>query len=170
MSRANPATCRTIEVEAGAFPPPATKLVITQHLEVSQDPPFWAWIIVGAFFDDEDNVLWSTEVFAGHLDIQLESDDESTSGDSSISESGTGQGYTDSESETSSSSELFESELYEWYYQRSEIHRNITHHATNSTTVPLAWDPTRQGPVPGYWQASFNPAFQRWVHTWQPYY
>ncbi|KAK7432298.1 hypothetical protein QQZ08_001244 [Neonectria magnoliae] len=172
MSRASPPVCRTIEVEAGAFPPPATKLVITQHLEVSQDPPYWAWIIVGAFFDEEDNALWSTEVFVGHLDIQFESDDESTSSDSGLSEIRVGQEYTDvldSEPELPSS-EPFEEDLHEWYYHRSEIHRNFTQYSANSTIAPLAWDPTRQGPVPGQWQASFNPALRRWVHTWQPFY
>lgn len=33
---------------------------------------------------------------------------------------------------------------------------------------PTFWDPTRQGPVPGYWQAAFDQSAQRWVHTWQP--
>lgn len=74
---------RTIQVEDGYLPAPATKLVITQHLEVSQDPPFWAWIIVGAFYDLEDSIIWSTEVFAGHLDIEFESDDESTDSEES---------------------------------------------------------------------------------------
>lgn len=70
---------RTIEVEAGYLPSPAVRLVITQCLAVCRDPPFWAWLIVGAFYDDEDNIVWSTEVFAGHLDIETETDDESGS-------------------------------------------------------------------------------------------
>ena len=68
--------CHTLEVEQGVLPAPATKLVVTQHLRAVQSPPFWAWIIVGAFYDRDNNVLWSTEVFAGHLDIESESDDE----------------------------------------------------------------------------------------------
>ncbi|KAF7552551.1 hypothetical protein G7Z17_g4246 [Cylindrodendrum hubeiense] len=79
MSSTATPRCRTIEVAAGVLPPPATRLVITQHLRSSQDPPFWALIIVGAFFDEENKIVWSTEVFAGHLDIQVESDDESVS-------------------------------------------------------------------------------------------
>jgi hypothetical protein len=70
---------RTINVEAGQLPPPATKLIITQVLKASQDPPFWAWIIVGAFYDSENRILWSTELFAAHLDIQFESDEEQLS-------------------------------------------------------------------------------------------
>lgn len=70
---------RTINVEAGQLPPPATKLIITQILKTSQDPPFWAWIIVGAFYDNQDRIIWSTELFAAHLDIQFESDEEQDS-------------------------------------------------------------------------------------------
>lgn len=70
---------RTINVEAGELPPPATKLIITQILKTSQDPPFWAWIIVGAFYDSQDRIIWSTELFAAHLDIQFESDEEQDS-------------------------------------------------------------------------------------------
>ncbi|KND86784.1 hypothetical protein TOPH_08550 [Tolypocladium ophioglossoides CBS 100239] len=85
------ARCRTIEVDGDFLPPPATKLVVTQYLEASQEPPFWAWIVVGAFLDRHDQVIWSTEVFAAHLDIQFESDDEETqtdvNGDDDVSDS-----------------------------------------------------------------------------------
>lgn len=74
--------CRTIEVEPDCLPSPATKLVVTQILQASQDPPFWAWIIVGAFYDCHNRIIWSTEVFAGHLDIQFESDDEGSESES----------------------------------------------------------------------------------------
>ncbi|CAG9941152.1 unnamed protein product, partial [Clonostachys rosea f. rosea IK726] len=68
---------RIVEVDGDFLPYPATKLVITQYLEASSDPPFWALIVVGAFFDQHDNTIWSTELFVAHLDIQLESDDSS---------------------------------------------------------------------------------------------
>ncbi|KAH7322702.1 hypothetical protein B0I35DRAFT_407152 [Stachybotrys elegans] len=67
---------QTINVEEGVLPYPATKLIITQYLHTSLDPLFWGWILVAAFFDAEDNIIWSTEVFAAHLDIQFESDEE----------------------------------------------------------------------------------------------
>lgn len=70
---------RTINVGAGQLPSPATKLIITQILKTSQDPPFWAWIIVGAFYDNQDRIIWSTELFVAHLDIQFESDEEEDS-------------------------------------------------------------------------------------------
>lgn len=181
MSGSGRPTCRTIEVEAGVLPPPATRLVVTQHLRASQDPPFWAWIIVGAFFDEEDNIIWSTEVFAGHLDIQVESDDESDSGESSASETQVGQDNRERPDSASAvhspDPEAFEHHTYEshddddlYHQQRQAIQQNFEHFSINSPLAPpLAWDPTRQGPVPGYWQASFNPAIRRWVHTWQPF-
>ncbi|CAH0037902.1 unnamed protein product [Clonostachys solani] len=68
---------RIVAVDGDFLPYPATKLVVTQYLEASSDPPFWALIVVGAFFDQYGNTLWSTELFVAHLDIQLESDDSS---------------------------------------------------------------------------------------------
>lgn len=52
------------------LPYPATKLVITQYLKTSADPLFWAIIIVGAFYDADDRILWSSRLFAGHLGIE----------------------------------------------------------------------------------------------------
>lgn len=75
-SRLPPVYTRTIEVGQDFLPAPATRFVVTQYLETSQDPPYWALIIVGAFFDSEDRIVWSSEVFVAHLDIQLESDDD----------------------------------------------------------------------------------------------
>lgn len=79
MPNAPRVNCRTINVEPGQLPSPATKLIITQILQASQDPPSWAWIIVGAFYDSNDRILWSTELFAAHLDIQLQSAEEQAS-------------------------------------------------------------------------------------------
>jgi hypothetical protein len=75
MSNSSPVHCRTIEDVP--LPYPASKLIITQRLQASRESPFWAWIIVGAFYDRHDNVLWSTEIFAGRLDIDSDSEDES---------------------------------------------------------------------------------------------
>jgi hypothetical protein len=80
MSSHPDVSTRTIEVEQDFLPYPATKLVVTQHLQASrEDPPFWAWIIVGAFYDSNDTVLWSTQIFVAHLDIEFESDTEEES-------------------------------------------------------------------------------------------
>lgn len=91
------ARCRTIEVDGDFLPSPATKLVVTQYLEASQEPPFWAWIVVGAFLDCHDQVIWSTELFAAHLDIQFESDDEETqtsvNGGDGVSDSSSGSSF-----------------------------------------------------------------------------
>ncbi|KAM0210658.1 hypothetical protein ACHAPA_005141 [Fusarium lateritium] len=96
MSNSTPVRCRTIEnVE---LPAPATKLIITQHLKASRDSPYWAWIIVGAFYDCDNNVLWSTEVFAGRLEVDSDSDDESVD---SESESGSSLAASDTEDTSS---------------------------------------------------------------------
>lgn len=86
MSGYPEAATRSIEVDEDSLPYPATKLVITQYLKARSDPPFWAWIIVGAFYDSDDNIIWSTEVFVAHLDIQLESDSEEESEDGGVSD------------------------------------------------------------------------------------
>ncbi|RBR18826.1 hypothetical protein FVER53590_11612 [Fusarium verticillioides] len=75
MSNSSPVHCRTIEDVPLLYP--ASKLIITQRFQASRESPFWAWIIVGAFYDRQDNVLWSTEIFAGRLDIDSDSEDES---------------------------------------------------------------------------------------------
>lgn len=76
MSFNIPVNRTTRQVDEGFLPYQATRLVITQYLEAISDPPIWAWIIVGAFYDRNGECLWSTEVFAGHLNIELESDSE----------------------------------------------------------------------------------------------
>lgn len=79
MPNAPRVTCRTIPVEPGQLPAPATKLVITQVLQASEDSQFWALITVGAFYDSEDRIIWSTEQFAAHVGTDSESDEEEAS-------------------------------------------------------------------------------------------
>lgn len=58
------------DVDESFLPYPATKLIVTQYIKGYEGrPPHWAWIIVGAFYDEDNVCLWSTEVFAAHLDI-----------------------------------------------------------------------------------------------------
>ncbi|CAM1508979.1 Fc.00g027180.m01.CDS01 [Cosmosporella sp. VM-42] len=155
--------CQTLEVEEGFLPAPATKLVITQHLRAVRDPPFWAWIIVGAFYDGDNNVLWSTEVFAGHLNIELESDDESTSTEESQAETE----ESDTESYIQSQPQRSNAAHNSFQYQHNLRQPSVAY-SNPPPPPPFSWDPTRQGPVPGHWQAAFDPSIRRWVHTWQP--
>lgn len=97
MSNSTPVRCRTIENVD--LPAPATKLIITQHLKASRDSPYWAWIIVGAFYDGNNNVL-STEVFAGRLEVDSDSDEETVDGESE-SESGSSEAASDTEDTSS---------------------------------------------------------------------
>lgn len=227
-----PLRCRTIDDVS--LPAPATKLIITQHLEASRDSPYWAWIIVGAFYDSDNNIVWSAEIFAGHLDVDVDSDEESGDGESVSASSEVGLSDsedTDSASGTScflqwdvdhSLSELVYinpqyppraplfsdgcPDIYSssseddlniglphryrdeappapevrqvypyWYESTPYLEPSVDSYAANYAPLPETyaappetWDPTRQGPVPGYWQASFDPEIRRWVHTWQP--
>ncbi|CAG7554753.1 unnamed protein product [Fusarium equiseti] len=174
MSNNGPVTCRTIEDVD--LPAPATKLIITQHLATSQNSPLWAWIIVEAFYDRHDNVLWSTKIFFGYLGTDADSDDETTDSESSSSLAESDAGETDT------ASDIYFSERpshYDSNHASDYHHINQTLQAqhfyphwnqTSSYTAPPVWDPARQGQVPGYWNASFNPQVRRWVHTWQPLY
>ncbi|KAJ4202201.1 hypothetical protein NW767_006163 [Fusarium falciforme] len=195
-SASAPLRCRTINDVN--LPAPATKLIITQHLQASRDSPYWAWIIVGAFYDSDNNIVWSTEIFAGHLDVEVDSDEESGDGESVSASSEVG--LSDSE-DTDSASDIYSSgseddlniglphryrdeappapevrQVYPYWYESTPyVEPSVDSYAATYAPLPStyaappeAWDPTRQGPVPGYWQASFDPEIRRWVHTWQP--
>ncbi|KAF7561177.1 hypothetical protein G7046_g2990 [Stylonectria norvegica] len=157
MSNTSPVNRTTIEVESGVLPAPATKLVITQHLKVSRDPPFWAWIIVGAFYDQQDNIIWSTEVFAGHLNIELESDEESDAEEESQSQGqhvDTGAAAYNYSHDTEDS----EDEEFNFQHPQQNYHPTFPQPASrHSPLPPTLWDPTRQGPVPGQWLSTFDP-------------
>lgn len=230
-STSSPLRCRTIDNVN--LPAPATKLIITQHLQASRDSPYWAWIIVGAFYDSDNNIVWSTEIFAGHLDVEVDSDEESGDGESVSASSGVG--LSDSEDTDSASGtscylhmryrpftlriglykppeppraplsdgcpDIYSSgseddlniglphryrdeappapevrQVYPYWYESTPyVEPSVDSYAATYAPLPETyaappetWDPTRQGPVPGYWQASFDPEIRRWVHTWQP--
>ncbi|KAH7159637.1 hypothetical protein B0J13DRAFT_519093 [Dactylonectria estremocensis] len=184
MSRADQPVCRSIELEPGAFPEPATRLVVTQHLRVYRDPFFWAYIIVAAFFDEEDNVLWSTEIFLVQLDheVELDSDDESTQVDSESDSDDEGTGSSargpglrqnhdsvsiDDNSDLRSPAHLEHDFVYphnsEISYgahgshdqQQPISHQHLWQFPLNySITPPTYWDPIRQGPLHGHWEAA----------------
>lgn len=174
-SRSSSADHRIVEVDGDFLPYPATKLVITQYLEASSDPPFWALIVVGAFFDQHDNTIWSTELFVAHLDIQLESDDSS-------------EGESEWESSSEDSTSEFEApttaiaEPARYSAPRIDSQSRpsaVPFHPPQNWAFPpnpqnLAltgswgyWNPTSYGPAPGHWLASFDHTLGRWVHTWQ---
>ena len=68
---------RAVEGRQDFFPPGSTKLIITTCFAYGTNPPYWALLIVGAFYDSKDNPIWSTEIFVAHLNIQVESESES---------------------------------------------------------------------------------------------
>jgi hypothetical protein len=73
-------------VETNQLPAPAVKLIIGQHLRISYDPPFWAWLIVGTFFDRDGNALWSIQIFAAQAIDSSDSEDEVESDVSELSQ------------------------------------------------------------------------------------
>ncbi|KIL89985.1 hypothetical protein FAVG1_06722 [Fusarium avenaceum] len=170
MSNSTPVRCRTIENVD--LPAPATKLIITQHLKASRDSPYWAWIIVGAFYDCNNNVLWSTEVFTGRLEVDSDSDEETVDSESE-SESGSSVAASDTEDTSSDIYPSYQRPVNPFNYYQNEVsqpQQSYPHWYQSSpySVPPQTWDPSRQGPVPGYWNASFDPNLRRWVHTWQP--
>ncbi|RGP65930.1 hypothetical protein FLONG3_9062 [Fusarium longipes] len=174
MSNNGPVTCRTIEDVD--LPAPATKLVITQHLAASRDSPYWAWIIVGAFYDQHGNTLWSTKIFLGYLGVDTDSDDEISDSDSSSSVTESDVEETDATSDIDppyppSSFDSAQALNYHNHHQTLQVQQFYPHWIqTLPFNAPPVWDPSRQGQVPGYWNASFDPQVRRWVHTWQPLY
>lgn len=59
------------------LPYPATTLVIVQHLFVSHCGRYWAWLIIGTFYDRHDKAVWKSEVFLAMNPGEEDSDDES---------------------------------------------------------------------------------------------
>jgi hypothetical protein len=84
MSISPPIQPQFIHVGQGFFPYPATKLVVTQFFHLNRgDPAFWAWIIVGVFYDRDGNPIWSTKVRARQVyteEIHHEGESESGGG------------------------------------------------------------------------------------------
>ncbi|PHH80449.1 hypothetical protein CDD80_1459 [Ophiocordyceps camponoti-rufipedis] len=166
---------RAIDVAADFLPHPATKLVVTQYLECNQDPPFWAWIAVGAFLDSQDRILWSSELFIAVLDAEFETDDDTED------ELDGGRDVSGSSSEDEEE-DAYNSDVEQWeagqtasvysfppHAHHHPFSADFEHPSPYYTHPPSSWDPTQQGPVPGNWQASYDPSLRRWIHIWQPF-
>jgi hypothetical protein len=191
MSSHPDVSTRTIEVEQDFLPYPATNLVVTQHLQASrEDPPFWAWIIVGAFYDSNDTVLWSTQIFVAHLDIEFESDTEEES-ETSDAESLGGQAspaasspfVEEAESLDSFDDGACEEPIHDLYHLTPSNHNSQRLLPPASTLIPQQpsgpyspsfppgfWDPSAYSQAPGHWLASFDHSTGLWIHTWQSTY
>lgn len=156
---------RTVEVDSDFLPASAAKLIITQYLEC-EDTSSWAWIIVGTFFDSRDQPLWSTEIFIAQLDIDSDSEysdntDESYHGGSEDLQSEANSTTEETQDLVASSSLEQDSQSFPSY---------IPSTPSNAYDFPPIWDPVIQGPVPGHWQARFDPHLRRWIHTWQSHF
>ncbi|KAJ0296224.1 hypothetical protein COL516b_011877 [Colletotrichum fioriniae] len=58
------------EEEPEYLPYPVIKLIVAQYWHCSRDPPFWGYLIVGTFYDQHNNIVWSTEIFAFQRDTR----------------------------------------------------------------------------------------------------
>lgn len=75
------------EEEPEYLPYPATKLIIGQYYVCSRDPPHWGWLIVGTFYDPDNNPVWSTEIFAFQRDTRGDQTDSQSVSSSDSGES-----------------------------------------------------------------------------------
>ena len=145
----------TIYVNDNFLPYPATKLIITQYLKAVPSQPWWAWIVVGAFLDVDDNIIWSTEVFVAHLDVELEPESDEEADDDSADEAlDAPQGSRPSSPSQSFSSHLFPgchwassfllifslSNILQHPYSRSQRSARVLHR--NNRRENQAIDPT----------------------------
>ncbi|KAL3295098.1 NADH:flavin oxidoreductase/NADH oxidase [Colletotrichum asianum] len=139
------ASQRSSEEEPEYLPYPATKLIIGQYYVCSRDPPHWGWLIVGTFYDPDNNPVWSTEIFAFQRD---------TRGDQTHSQS-----VSSSDSGSSAEQEL-----------TARFSNSLRFNTSASTHNHRLWDPTLAGPVPGHWVTQYDPRINNWVNTWQPHH
>ncbi|KAG5973398.1 hypothetical protein E4U58_005223 [Claviceps cyperi] len=178
-----PVEVRRINVEDGVLPCAAAKLVVTQYFDYA-DSAHWAWIIVGTFLDHHGRPLWSTEIFFARLeqDLEQDSDSESRIGDSDFDAGeSTTELYDGSREQDFGSEERTEEyqdqERRDWvpdgYYSASyppsshsfePFAPNIASHFHS----PETWDLVSHGPIPGHWQARFDPHTGHWIHIRQP--
>ncbi|KAL2873037.1 hypothetical protein SGCOL_011836 [Colletotrichum sp. CLE4] len=150
------------EEEPEYLPYPATKLIIAQYWHCSRDPPFWGYLIVGTFYDQHNNIVWSTEIFAFQRDTrsgdQRHDDEEGQFAELSDSESNTSQDLNDRFSRS-----LNLAQTSSAYHQPPHVptyeYQTHSHHL---------WDPSHAGPIPGTWITEFNHGLGNWVNTWQP--
>ncbi|KAF6824490.1 hypothetical protein CPLU01_10847 [Colletotrichum plurivorum] len=69
--------------ESDYLPYPANKLIIGQYYYCSRESPcWWGWLIVGTFYDQDNNPVWSTQIFALQRDTRDDSDSEADSEES----------------------------------------------------------------------------------------
>ncbi|OLN87685.1 hypothetical protein CCHL11_05634 [Colletotrichum chlorophyti] len=140
------------EHEPEYLPYPATKLIIAQYWHCSRNPPFWGWLIVGTFYDQHNNIVWSTEIFAFQRD---------TRGD-----------RRDSQSTASLALNITSPSLSD-QFSRSLNFPQESVQPDLSTYLPPAqnlWDPIIAGSVPGNWLTEYDPRLGNWVNTWHPNY
>ncbi|KAG5943403.1 hypothetical protein E4U59_000448 [Claviceps monticola] len=175
-----PVELRNIDVDDGVLPYAAAKLVVTQYLDYA-DSAHWAWIIVGTFLDHHDCPLWSTEIFLARLEQDSDSESQFGHSDFDAGESTTelydGSREEDLRSGEERTEEHQDHERRDWvpdgYYSASyppssSSFEPFSPNVASYFQPPETWHLVAHGPMPGHWQARFDPHTGHWIHTRQP--
>lgn len=154
------------------LPYPAVKCVITQVTHASPDLGCWAVLLLGAFYDANDRILWQTEVFLGdkaedseepYEDSYSVSDAEEYQTPSYILETDDN-GHEDDYAHSETGSEDSD---FEYFRQRARILTRVNETAAQQDSLihipsfptPLGlqrlWDPIRQTWVDVYPQGNY---------------
>ncbi|KAJ4390497.1 hypothetical protein N0V85_007158 [Neurospora sp. IMI 360204] len=152
------------------LPYPAVKCVITQVTHASPDQRCWAVLVLGAFYDANDSILWQTEIFLGDTAEDSEETYEDsysvsdTEEDQTISyldtyENDHENDFNDAHSETGS-----EDSDFAYLRQRARILARINEsaaqqdHWVHNSSYPVPsrlWDPIQQTWVDVYPQGHY---------------
>ncbi|CRK48217.1 hypothetical protein BN1723_007902, partial [Verticillium longisporum] len=160
-----------------SLPYPATKLIIGQYLYLSTRPRFWAWLIVGTFYDKDNHKVWSTEIFAIHNDPRGYSP-ETREFD---------EGQQPPEHLLHPNTTLHPQNNNNTSFVRAapsnQRHRFVPRPPSASTSNPFTHQPlvlrparSSYSPYPpappqasGSWFTHYNSETRRWVNTWRPH-
>ncbi|TDZ16849.1 NADH-dependent flavin oxidoreductase nadA [Colletotrichum orbiculare MAFF 240422] len=134
--------------EADYLPYPATKLIIGQYWYLSRENPFWGCLIVGTFYDQHNNIVWSTEIFA----YKPFPGANSRRDDSAVT--------PHRQTHTTEPPSSFASRL-----RNLSIEDRDFAYARNQDIYPGSPFAPRQSNI---WTSHFDPRTSHWINTWQP--
>ncbi|OHF02073.1 hypothetical protein CORC01_02652 [Colletotrichum orchidophilum] len=122
----------------------------------SRNPPFWGYLIVGTFYDQHNNIVWSTEIFALQRDTRSDREED------------TGQLISIPDSDSNTSQDLNDIFFRSLNFAQNNSTYQSAHVPTyeHQTHPHQLWDPSLAGPVPGNWITAFDHRLGNWKHTY----
>ncbi|TQN67693.1 hypothetical protein CSHISOI_07752, partial [Colletotrichum shisoi] len=131
------------------LPYPATKLIVAQYWHCSRDPPYWGYLIVGTFYDQHNNIVWSTEIFAFQPDPRRRQDTQSVASSEPDVDSASNDDLNDRFARSLNLA-------HSTHRPRDQAYapRYPHHHQPHGQHI---WNPALAGPVPGHWLNMSNP-------------